>query len=101
MLRDHLLQFFVAIQLIFPQVFLDELHAVGAGLLVLLQLFEARIEDAYYPVLYDFPRGFFFTIGESFDDIGGGLLGLLGEAIDLGDPGQQVASEIFTHLYFD
>lgn len=101
MLRDHLMQLLVAIQLIFPQVFLNELHAVGTGLLVLLELFEARIQDAHYPVLYDFPRAFFFTIGQFFDDTGGGLFGLLGEAIDLAHPGQQVASEIFTHLYFD
>jgi hypothetical protein len=101
MLRDHLMQLLVAIQLIFLEVFLNELHGVGTGLLVIFELFETRVEDGHYPLLYGFPRAFFFTISKSFDDIGGGLLGLLGEAIDLAHPGQQVASEIFTHLYFD
>lgn len=101
MLCDHLMQFLVANQLIFPQVFLNELHTIGSGPLLLFELFESRIEDAHYFILYVFPRAFFFTIIQLFDDIVGSLLWLLSEAIDLAHPCQQVASEIFTHLYFD
>ncbi len=88
MLGDHLMQFFIRIQLILLKIFLNQLHPIRTALLLQSEFFEARIEDGDDPLLNHFPRPFLLKIGQSFGNDGGSLLGFLGQAINLTKPKQ-------------